>query len=90
MEFKVRHDCHILKHKIWLRVTVSGVLLNNHTGDQCAPLTINRHKHIFTIYSPRVNVYHLLISITHMTAFDIADLAVYRTSDTFDPNKLPA
>ena len=29
MEFKVWHDCHILKHQIWLGVTVSRVLLNS-------------------------------------------------------------
>lgn len=28
MEFKVRHDRHVLKHQIWLRVTVSRILLN--------------------------------------------------------------
>ena len=29
MKFEVRHDCHILKNQIWLRVTVSRILFNS-------------------------------------------------------------
>ena len=29
MKFEVRHDCHIFKNQIWLRVTVSRILFNS-------------------------------------------------------------